>query len=66
MGYKKPKTIVLTPSRKHLRKAVANKRKTTVARKCCKNSGTYKYILAILGSEMWKEIRTMCSDNTKS
>ena len=66
MGYKKPKTIVLTPSRKHLGKAVAHKRKMAVARECCKDSGTLKYIVAILGSKMRKEIRTMCSDSTKS
>ena len=66
MGYKKPKTIVLTPSRKHLGKAVAHKRKMVVARECCKDSGTLKYIIAILGSKMRKEIHTMCSDNTKS
>ena len=66
LGYKKPKTIVFTPNRKHLGKAVAQKRKMAVARECCKDSGTLKYIIAIHGLKMQKEIRTMCSDNTKS
>lgn len=66
VGYKTPKTFVLTPSRKHMAKAIARKSKKAVAAEALKDPVTKKYILKKLGNELAKEVRGMASDSTNS
>ena len=66
MGYKKPKTFVLTPRRKHLGKAVARSSKKAVAVECMKDSLTRKHLLKLVGKEIYDEIRLMSSNKVDS
>ena len=64
VGYNKPKTYVLTPSRKHLGKAVARKSQQVIAVETLKNPVTRR-VLSLIGREI-QEIKAMSSDKTHS
>lgn len=66
VGYKKPKTYFLTPTRKKIGKAVARGSKCTVARECFSDPTTRNFALNYLGTILRKEIKTMVSHNTNS
>ena len=66
MGYKKPYTYRLTPSRKHLGKAVARGSRYAIADECLSQPLTQKYVLKKIGVLVGKELRNMCSDSTRS
>ena len=64
--YKRPRTFVLTPSRKDIGKAVARQSKKTMAVESLRDPIVKKHILKRIGKEIGKEIRCMTSDNAKS
>ena len=66
VGYKKPKSFVLTPRRKVIGKAVARRSHRTVASECLSNKETRKYVLAKIGREIGAEVKHICSDFTNS
>lgn len=66
LGYKKPRTYVLTPSRKHIGKAVARGSRKAVAYESLNDPVTRKYVLAKVGSIVRSELACMCSDKTDS
>lgn len=66
VGYKRPRTFVLTPSRKHICKAVARQSKKTIAVESLKDPVVKKHILKKIGKEMAKEIRSVASDKAES
>ena len=66
MAYKKPQRYVLTPSRKHLGKAVARGTRVSVAKECLKDPVTKKYIMKRIGMLVRNELIFMCSDTTNS
>lgn len=66
VGCNKPKTYVLTPSRKHLGKAVARRSQQVIAVETLKNPLTRKRVLGLVGREVQKEIKAMVSNKTHS
>ena len=64
--YKRPRTFVLTPRRKHIAKAVARQSKKTIAVESLKDPVVKKHILKKIGKEMPKEIRGVASDKAES
>ena len=66
VGYKKPRAYALTPSRKHIVKAVARKSKQAVAMECMKDSVTRRHVLRRVGMVMQSELITMCRDSSNS
>ena len=57
---------MLTPSQKHMAKAIARKSKKAVAAEALKDPATKKYILKMLGNELAKEVRDMACDSANS
>ena len=66
MNYKKPRIFPLTPSRKHIGKAVARGSRKAVALECLKDPATRKYLLKKIGLLVRNELISMCSDSTNS
>lgn len=66
VGYNKPKTYELTPSRKHIGKAVARGRRQSVAIECLKEHSTKRYPLKRIGMLVRNELVVLCSDSTNS
>lgn len=66
MSYKKPRTYVLTPSRKKLGKAVARRSRQTVARECFSEPITRAHLLRHIGMVIRNELKAMCSDKAMS
>ena len=66
LAYKKPRTYLLTPSRKHIGKAVARGSRLAMAVECLKEPTTRKYVLKQIGVVIRNELKTMCSDSTCS
>ena len=60
VGYERPRAYALTPSCKHIVKAVARKSKQAVAMECMKDSVTRKHVLRRVGMVMRSELITMC------
>ena len=66
VGYKKPRTYALTPSRKHIAKAVARKSKQALVAECMKDTQTRGHILKRMGMVMRNELISMCTESTNS
>lgn len=66
VGYKKPKTYALTPTRKHIGKAVARGRRQSVAIECLKEPSTRKHLLKRIGMLVRNELIALCSDSSNS
>ncbi len=66
LGYKKPRTYVLTPSRKHIGKAAARGSRKAVANESMKDPVTRRYILEKVGRILRSELAAMCADMTAS
>lgn len=57
---------MLTPTRKHIGKAVARGSRQAVAVQCLKEPATRKYLLKRIGVLVRNELISMCSDSTSS
>ena len=66
IGYKKPKSYRLTPSRNRLGKSLAHGSKCAFVREYFKDDTVCKYIIRKLGSMAHNEIVTLCSDKVNS
>ena len=66
VGYKRPRTFLLTPQRKHLGKAVARRSKRAIAAECMKDHTVQKHILKLVGKMVHAEIKKFCSDGANS
>ena len=66
VSYTKPKTFVLTPSRKHLGKALTRKSQRRIAAETLKSPLTRSCVLNNVGREVQNEIVKMASDKTGS
>ena len=66
VGYKRPRTFLLTPQRKHLGKAVARRSKRAIAAECMKDHAVQKHILKLVGKMVHAEIKKFCSDGANS
>lgn len=66
VGYKKPRNFILTPSRKHMGKALARGKRKSVAAECIKDPVAKKYIIKKIGVLLRKGMNVMCSDDTNS
>ena len=66
VGYARSKTFKLTPSRKHLGKAVARRSKKTIAVECMKDAGIKKHILKLVGNIVRAEIKKLSSVDVQS
>ncbi|XP_064386655.1 uncharacterized protein LOC135335133 [Halichondria panicea] len=64
--YKTPKTFLLTPSRKHIGKAIARKSRKKVAMEALKDPTTRKYLLKMVGIELAKKVKCMSSESANS
>ena len=60
------KTFKLTPSRKHLGKAIARRSKKTIAVEAMKDDGVKKHILKLVGNIAHAEIKKLCSQSVQS
>ena len=61
VGYKNPKTYILTPQRKKLGKAVARRSHKQVATECMKNESSFWHAVRIVGNRVNEEIRAISS-----
>ena len=66
MGYKKPRTYNLTPTPKHLGKAVARGGRYAIVEECMHQPTLRKYVLKKGGVLLRRELTSMCSDATAS
>ena len=66
MGYKRPKSYLLTPRRRRIGKAVGRGSRKAIARECIKDSITLKYALGFLGNAIKKEMKALASDSSNS
>lgn len=66
VGYKKPRTYVLTPTRKRLGKAVARRSKKEIVDQSMKDPLVKRYMIEKMGQILRSEVTTMCSDRTCS
>ena len=66
VGYTRPKSYKLTPSRKHIGKALARRSKKALALECMKNEGVKKYILQLVGKIVHTEMKEFCSERGDS
>lgn len=57
---------MFTPSRKHIRKAIARGSRQSVAAECLKKPGTRRYLLKRIGVMVRNELVAMCSNGTNS
>lgn len=57
---------MLTPSRKHMGKAVARRSKNAIVRELLENPVTKSYVVKKIGVLVRKELVLMCSEKTKS
>ena len=62
IGYEKPKSYRLTPSRNRFGKSLAHGSKCALIRECFKDDTVHKYIIRKVGSMEHNEIVTLCSD----
>ena len=65
VGYTKPKSFVLTPTRKKLGRLVARGSKVAIAEECMKNKDTKASIVSKVG-KLIREVRVMCSNRFDS
>ena len=66
LGYAKPKSIVLTPTRKKFGKLIAHGSKVAIAEECLNHKDVKAAIIAKVGKLVREEIRVMCSDRHDS
>ena len=66
VGYKKPKSFVLTPTRKKFGKLVARGSKVVIAEECLKNRDMKTAIVTKIGRLIREEVRVMCSNKSDS
>ena len=66
MAYRKPKRYLLTPTRKHLGRAVARRSHKKIAYECFDDPAIRKHILRRIGQEIRKELINMSSEKVKS
>lgn len=66
IGYKKPKTYHLTPSRKRIGKSLARGSRCALVRECFKDEIVRKYIIKKVGNMVHHEIVSLCSDRVNS
>lgn len=57
---------MLTPSRKHIGKAVARRSKNTIVREMLKDPGTKSYVVKKIGILVRRELMLMCSERVNS
>lgn len=66
LGYAKPKSVVLTPTRKKFGKLIARGSKVAIAEECLNHKDVKAAIIAKVGKLVREEIRVMCSDSHDS
>ena len=66
VGYKKPKSFVLTPTRKKFGKLVARGSKVAIAEECLKSKDLKAAIVTKVGRLIREEVRVMCSNKSDS
>ena len=66
LGYRMPRTFVMTPSRKRLGRAMARGSRKAVAVECLKEPTTRKHLLKRIGMLVRNELMSMCSERTSS
>ena len=66
IGYKKPKSFVLTPTRKKFGKLVARGSKVAIAEECLKNRDMKAAVITRIGKLIREEIRVMCANKSDS
>ena len=66
MAYRKPKRYLLTPTRKHLGRAVARRSHKKIAYECFDDPAIRKHILRRIGQKIRKELINMSSEKVKS
>ena len=66
LGYAKPKSFVLTPSRKKLGKLVARGSRVSIANECFQDPELRKFIISKVGTIIRDELQTMCSNQFNS
>lgn len=66
IGYKRPISYHLTPSRKKVGKSLARGSKCAVIRECFKDETLCKFIIHKVGSMVHHEIASLCSDRVNS
>ena len=57
MAYTVPRTFILTPSCKHLGKAIARKSRQDVARECLREPRTRAYVMKQIGILVCNELK---------
>ena len=66
LGYAKPVSFVLTPSRKRLGKLVAPGSQVSIANECFQDPELRKFIISKVGTIICDELQTMCSNQFNS
>ena len=66
LGYAKPKSIVLTPTRKKFGKLIARGSKVAIAEECLNHKDVKAAVIAKVGKLVREEVRVMCSDGHDS
>ena len=66
VGYAKPKSIILTPTRKKFGKLVARGSKMAIADECLNHKDVKGCVIAKVGKLVREEIRCLCSDRHDS
>ena len=66
LGYAKPKSIVLTPTRKKFGKLVARGSKVAIAEECLNHKDVKAAVIAKVGKLVREEVRVMCSNRHDS
>ena len=66
VGYKKPKSFVLTPTRKKVGKLLARGSKVAIAEECLKNRDMKAAMVTKVGKLIREEVRVMCSNKSDS
>ena len=62
IGYKKPNSLVLTPSRKKLGKILVHGSKASIIRECLNDESMRKLMISQIGSVLRNKIRVLCSN----
>ena len=66
LGYAKPVSFVLTPSRKRLGKLVARGSQVSIANECFQDPELRKFIISKVGTIIRDKLQTMCSNQFNS
>ena len=62
IGYSKPRSVVLTPSRTKLGRILARGSKASLIRECLNDEYLRKLVVSQIGGILYNEIRELCSN----